>query len=139
MFTDDPNDATGRPTSPFPNNPQAGQTIIRLGTVSLTGQNVEEIQQYQIGNMLNRYVPLAPVDSPLAAPQSLRGAWVADNLINQAFYKGDMVIDDTAPKVVISGTKFYNVYIYTNNFGKGAVNPGADSGNWRAISTVILP
>lgn len=68
-----------------------GSNIIPIGTVDYIDPTTPSYQQFQTGNLINRF--------PRAGGgyvKNYRGAWTGDALSGQLFYKGDEVVDDTA-------------------------------------------
>jgi hypothetical protein len=148
MWTNDPVDPTGRPTTPYPNTEGVNQSIIRLGNlfqvydfdVGPGGLPGWSINQYQLGNLVNRYAALAPLSAPFATPNNIRGYWLANSLSGEVFYDGDLVIDDSIIIVTAlsDGQNFYGVYVYTHGFNIETASPAANGYNWTRISVIIL-
>jgi hypothetical protein len=98
-----------------------------LGSVTIDASGIVSIKQAQVGNLLNRYLELAPfstntnnlTNKQYAIPQVHRGWWNLNQLSGKMFYAGDIVVDDSDNKVQ-SGTgigNFYWSYLYIGPMG----------------------
>lgn len=121
----DPNGTGGRQTAPFPD---VSQNIIPLTVIAANATLAAPlITPIQTGNLINRIPP---------GTTNHRGAWTADALVNQIFYTGDLVLDDTLTRFVVSGISFYTLYQYTANYGKETVSPNSNAGNWKEVGII---
>ena len=136
MFSRD--GSAGRPNVPLPSDQDS--SIVPIGEASIVQNTPSEntIYQYISGNLTNRYAALAPLGSPLGPVNIQRGYWTSDSLSGQAFYTGDVVVDDsfTFGNIALIGGSFtggsaFGVYtwqggvqILTNPPNPGNVSPG---------------
>jgi len=116
----------------------AGANIILVGWVEVSSVNGIKIQQYQFGNLTNRYLPQVLNGASAGfSPSAYRGYWTADALSGQVFYPGDIVSDDSASLVTISGSIFYGTYIWTGAPAAVSSSPKTTAASWKQISAAI--
>jgi len=126
-----------------------GENVFPIGWVEFPSGN---IQQYQVGNLVNRYLPYTLGSS---SPLNLRGTWIADSLSGQAFYNGDVVLDDsktypypTSPvygsttdssfvSFPSSAIQWINAYVYINGSGIETADPNTNLANWKKIYSML--
>ena len=84
-----------RPVNSLPSNTDS--SIIPIGEVSIPASSTSGVTFYQYisGNLTNRYAAIGPIDSPLGPVNIQRGYWKS-GLSGQVFYKGDIIVDDSA-------------------------------------------
>lgn len=108
----------------FP-DPASNPNVIPIGYI----QGIYETPtQVQFGNLVNRY----PTEVTIQ-----RGSWTADSLVNQVFYNGDIVIDDSLILFTISGHNAYGVYKFTGGVAKVTLSPATDTVPWKLNSTIF--
>lgn len=123
-----------------------GANVFPIGYVSYF-QGVKKIQQYQTGNLTNRYLPYTIGGN---SPLNYRGRWSADSLSGQAFYDGDVVEDDSqvlqsfwvsssSGGAVTTNLQFYGAFVYTAGAAIETTNPAANLANWTRIWKTSAP
>lgn len=140
----------------------SGKNIIPIGMVeagtnsdqaispTLTPSNESFYYQALIGNLIGRFPALLGTGG-IGNASFYRGKYVADGLVDQVFYPGDIVVDDTVSDEVsntlnISGgaTGFvysYPVYVCNGDADQpffASTNPTADGAKWTQVSSLIV-
>jgi len=121
-----------------------GENIFPIGWVEYPSG---DIQQYQVGNLVNRYLPYTLGNS---SPLNYRGRWDADSLSGQAFYNGDLVQDDSqvVSSLWVSATsggatttelQQYGVFVYIGGADIETVNPAGNLANWQRVWKTSAP
>jgi hypothetical protein len=137
MYSGNVFDASGRPNNPFP---APDPSIIPIGTIAFSNGSLLSVQifQYLWDNVLNRFLPTAPIIAPVNSPMQFRGSWTQDNLSGEIFYPGDLVTDDTAPvQIVGTAVSYYFVYSYMSDVRPQNQPPSTNPGSWRKTFSVF--
>lgn len=126
-------------------------SIFLLGVVEANPSiEFSGVQQYQTGNLVNRYAALAPLNSGFGPINIQRGYWDADSLSGQLFYQGDIVVDDTLALYTPDdnpGSSFYGVYTFTGildgmppiKIGIITDSPNTSPDGWTQTGTIFIP
>ena len=123
----------------FPFYPQ-GENVFPIGYLNIFNGAIS-IQQYQVGNLTNRYLPGTVGGS---SPLNYRGRWTADNLHGQAFYDGDIVVDDVFDFTqVISGGAgltfpYQKAFVYYGGANLESLPPSSNLPVWKYLYPSLI-